>query len=187
MRGERGFTLIEAMFTIALVGLLAALAAGYSGTFFSKSRLNQVARGVYTATAVARSEAVRNSRHTLVAFETDRVVAFMDSVSAGTQWKYDSGTDTALYVFNYSDANLSGADLTVDRSKLTSAVNGLGAITPSIIFNASGYSVSRNGTNANEPLTPVTVTFQNNNIPTGDGVLRKIEITVAGAIRVTNK
>lgn len=181
---ERGFTLIEVLITAVILGILATLAVGYSGTFFAKSRLNTLVRGCYTATSVARAEAVRNSRHTQVAFESNRCVAFYDSLTGGTQWTYDQGIDTTLYTFNYSDANLTAADLTVDVSKLTQSTSNAGVITPSIIFNASGYSVLLTSTTPLEQPAATSVTFKNKNIPASANVMRRIDVTVAGAVRV---
>jgi type II secretion system protein H len=188
MRRQRGFTLLELMITIAIVGVMATMAVGLSGTLFRKSRLNQLARGIYTAVSVARAEAVRGSRHTVVAISSDRVTAFVDATTGtGTAWKYDAGTDTKLFEFLFSDASIKPSDLTLTTTNLTTSAGTTTGMDPSFIFTSAGYCVRRTSTTAYEQLIEASVTVKHNGIPASQNVFRTVAVTPAGAIRVTSR
>lgn len=106
-RGQGGFTVVELMVTLGIVGILVAAAAPGYQDWVATTRLNSYANEFATALHFARSEAVkRNATVTLcksaslTACTTSETwaqgwIVFVDATNVGT---FDSGTDTILRV-----------------------------------------------------------------------------------------
>ncbi len=183
MLAQKGFTLIEVMITVAILGIVAGLAVGFGGSFMRKNRLNQLARGVYSVVGTARSEAVRRSRRIIVSFPSDRVIAFVDQ---NANWTYDDGTDIRVADYRFTEASMA-ASVDMVTTGLTTDIKDIGAVTPMIIFTSTGRSVVRTGSNDIESPAEVGVTFRHTGIPTAQNIFRRVSTTAAGAVRVTSQ
>src|SRR5215472_15428774 len=63
VRGQLGFTLTEALITLAVLGVIAALAVPSLNAFVVNSRVKQAATDMFMTMAYARNEAInRNSQ-----------------------------------------------------------------------------------------------------------------------------
>jgi len=65
-----GFTLMELMITVVIVGILAAVAVPGMAGWFGKKDLDSVARAMFSHFQLARSDAVRNGRQVQIRIDT---------------------------------------------------------------------------------------------------------------------
>ena len=70
-RRQHGFTLIEALVVIAMIGVLLALAAPSFNTFTANQRVKTASFDVYAALVFARSEAIKRRQSVTVAIAQD--------------------------------------------------------------------------------------------------------------------
>ncbi len=66
--GKAGFTLVEAMIVVAIIGIVAALGAPAMDRFFSDLRARSAARSTADALRIARAEAIRSGSPHIVYF-----------------------------------------------------------------------------------------------------------------------
>lgn len=70
-RAMRGFSLIEMMIVVAIVGVSVAVALPAFRTYFEDQRVKQAARSVADVFSLARTEAIRTGRNHIVYFNQD--------------------------------------------------------------------------------------------------------------------
>lgn len=85
----RGFTLIELMITLVLVGVLALMAGPFTITWLHLSDIHKAKSQLYQAHSLAKAVALRNSSGRLEGNETDNIAATI---------QLDIGDSTGLQV-----------------------------------------------------------------------------------------
>ncbi len=84
-RSHRGFSLVEMLIGLAILGLLMALGLPQYATFISNARLRATAEGITNGLNLARAEAVkRNTRVELVFTDDEPLEALVNTVVAST-------------------------------------------------------------------------------------------------------
>jgi prepilin-type N-terminal cleavage/methylation domain-containing protein len=178
-RSERGFTLIEAMITVAIIGILAGIGGLGIMNVLPTLRLNAAARDLRSDFRQARMQAVKSGAMCTVAFHqtvngtTRDYVVFVDNSTSPGNLEYDAGEqvlvsqELAAYGSGVGlDASMGGGDGT------TIGANDDG--NPALAFNSRGMTRNNSGDAANG-----TVFLTNEN-----GEQRSVSVNLTGGISV---
>jgi type IV fimbrial biogenesis protein FimT len=118
---KRGFTLIEMMIVIAIIGIVAAIAAPNLANYMAQRRLNGAARMVMSDLMAARMLAVAQNRNVQVSFPS----------SAAATYTYDTTGTSPLTKniqtgFGYHDVTLSSNTnpIFIPNGTVSAATNG---------------------------------------------------------------
>src|SRR5690554_8095589 len=85
MHDTKGFTLIELMFTLAIAGVLIAVAAPSFTQMVIKNRLNSVSSELADVSSISRSEAIKRNRTITFCRAEDATKAVCKD---GTNWEF---------------------------------------------------------------------------------------------------
>jgi prepilin-type N-terminal cleavage/methylation domain-containing protein len=164
-----GFTLIEAMVVVGIIGILATLAVGMSGNWRERQLFNEASREVYNALTTARSDAQVRGAAVVVTIEPNRVRAFRD---ANGNHVYDA-TEALVYLYP-PDGSTFPAGVTLSAPSLTS----VGTVRTTQ-FDARGFAVNPSDSSS----------FKGGSVVVTDSVLalsRTVDFTLAGAVRISH-
>ena len=167
MRGKaRGFTLLELMVVVGVIGIASALAVGLAGDIAKRSRMEEVARELYDAFNLARSAAIKDGRTVKVYVAANKFTTFFDANNDHLPGVGES----VLHEFSFAADKY--RDISVDATALTVSN---GVTEPTAIFSFEGFCVDE----FLEPNMAGRVRFTDATMP---GQEYFVEFTVAGAV-----
>jgi type IV fimbrial biogenesis protein FimT len=169
-----GFTLIELMVTIVLMGLLLAVGFPSMMTWVHNSKVRTVADGLQNGLRLAQAEALRRSRQTVFSLTNSTTPATsLTAVADGRNWSVNSvkllTDETAQFI---------------EAGVLTSVGSGVGITGPaSICFNSLGRLVTNSDpgpTGANCTAAAATYIVS----ATGSDRPLRVLVTLGGQVRM---
>jgi Tfp pilus assembly protein FimT len=191
----QGFSLVDAMITLAVVGTLVAFAAPNMATFARSSRLRSDANNISQLISVARTEAIKRQLPRSIAGGTTPGVTVCAAPptdgmpDAALICDAASPTDWFAFVDDNGNGQHDVAEAVIARVANTHAsiltrVSNSGRIT----FNASGFAYPLVGANL-LPVREIVVCDDKGVAPIGDGTLteaRAVRLTATGRATVSH-
>ena len=195
--GKAGFTLVEVMIVVVLIGILSALGSPIVSGFFLNIRAKAAARSVADAFRLARTEAIRSGAPHIVFFSAAAAGNLPATDPAGTALGADPTTGGPFPIFILRDDGASKCRIDAGEIRTTvaaqkdiawgSAVSAGAPLADDIglVDHSSGSSFK---TAAGAPIT--WVMFRGNGLPVGFDTASPCNVdpvgTAGGAIYLTN-
>lgn len=158
MTKQRGFTLIELMVAVGILGILATLSVGMGTDMLRRQDVNGVAREMYSGLTLARAEAIRQNRKVKAQFTETQLRVFVDTIANNA---FDDGEPVLLLYPKENPEREFPAELTMSPGVAT--------------FDAYGFSRDADGN---------FITFAALLVDARLNRAMRVESTVAGAIRI---
>ncbi|MFA6178092.1 MAG: GspH/FimT family pseudopilin [Candidatus Methylopumilus sp.] len=159
----RGFSLIELMITVSLVGILAAVAFPNFRQWMQDTKTRTVAESLQNGIRLAQTEAVKRGRNITFLLTNDAPALGVTASTTGKNWVVESMT---LANATTPEVFIQGATLTDVATVVTTASSA------SIRFNSMGRLVS--------PANSVTYSITN----AGGSRRLNVTVSIAGKIRM---
>jgi type IV fimbrial biogenesis protein FimT len=182
-RNQRGFTLIEAMVVVAILGLLVVIAAPSLSAYTENSKVRGVAESFVASAQKARLEAIRTNQNAQLVLTSDdpiaaNVATTNTSATAGN-WIVRRVSDDATPVITFVEGRSirEGANRSDGASSVTVGASSNSTALASITFNSAG---------ATSLGAAWTVNFGSSSAacaPTGSVRCLRVVISVSGQIR----
>ena len=155
----RGFSLIELMVTLTLLGVLLAAAIPAFGTWTANARVKSVAESIQNGLRLAQTEAVRQNRQTVFALTNETPALGATLVADGSNWFIQTlplvAGDPVRFIqggtfAKQSGVGVAGAALLCFNStgrQVTNTATGLGfdCTAPAVATTPSEFNVTKTG------------------------------------------
>lgn len=169
-RPAGGFTLIELITTITLIGILVALGLPSLSTWIRNSQVRTVADTLQTGLRTAQAEAVRRNRVVVLSFTNSTPALNATAVAGGKNWSLQT-----IPQFGESSEFVGGGALAGIASgvAITSTPS-----SSAICFNSNGRLVAPTGTGCTAAVATLNVTQTNADRPL------RIIVQIGGQVRM---
>lgn len=188
-KSTRGFTLLEVLVTIVIVGILSAIAAPSWLSFVNRQQLNKANDTVLAALREAQREAKNRKLSYSVSFRTDnnkpQVAVHPHNIEPNSLWRNlgrDSGVKTEKFLLG---TNLKGANTKIDDNQDVPYGDDFDEDNPqTITFNYQGILETADGTSSDTGLK-VVLAIPKPDTPTEASDVKRCVIleTLIGGIR----
>lgn len=185
-RVHRGFTLIELMVTITLMGLLLALAAPAMLSWIRNSKIRTTAEGLQSGLRQAQAEALRRSRQVSFSLTDSKPTAAVSDIEAKTD-----GSHWVIHVLP-SMATVEAAEL-IESGVITDIGSGVQTVGPATVcFNSlgrlvpndtAGIKAATGGATCSVDPDPAKAVLYEIKSPNSDRPLNVV-VTVGGQVRM---
>lgn len=175
---SRGFTLIELMITIAIVGILAGLAAPSFQVAMANTKIRTAADGMQAGLQLARMEALRrNAKVTL--WLVDGVTASCARSTTGTSWVVSVNDPSGNCAATASDTASPRLVQSLNGDEGSSGISVTATATNCITFNGFGRAEATCFGSATAALTQINLTSA-----TSGTNARRVMVSAGGAIKM---
>ena len=116
LRNEKGFTLLEALVVVAILGLIAVIAIPNLLTWRDHHRVKSAARDIYSALQLARMKAISKGVEYRIMLDLDNETFWLQEGNLA------SGSDADL---NILDINVNEIDLSEDYKSLSNTLSNI--------------------------------------------------------------
>lgn len=184
--GSIGFTLIELVVTIALLGLLVMLAAPSFVTWIRNAQVRTVAEALQTGIRTAQAEALRRNRQVVLSFTnsvpatTTNPYAAATAVAGGRRWWIQTVPQTAAGE-TAADAEFVGAGTLADSGS-SMVITSSPSVT-AVCFGSDGRLRNNSSPNTNGASCTAVATSFNVNQPNADRELN-VMVQLGGQLRM---
>lgn len=177
MKTERGFSMIEVVITIAIMGILMAAAMPSVGDWLRNTKVRNAAESIQNGLQQARAEAVRRNRP--ISFNLVSSLSSSCTLSATSgSWVVSGDANPASHCADAVSTTVAprmvaSAAMSDGGNAIIDARNGAGVAATTVTFN--GFGMVTNAT----PIARISVSASG-----GAAFMRRVEITPGGITRL---
>lgn len=139
-----GFTLIELIITLTIIGILTALAAPGMGNFIKDQRLSGQTNDFVGDLNFARSEAIKRSTNITICKQDSASTAPLCDTTAATTWS----AGRVIFIDADGNGQIASSEVVLRNRQALDGNNTLVSVTATIVYAGTGFTTISSGSEA---------------------------------------